>query len=159
MEFVYAREAPGVPPQAALERASLYLTTRGYRPSGGAPEEPRFVRGRPLAGLYTMSRMDRLRTRVAVTARASRSGSELGLRYDVDTFGQLITATNRAFWDVEVDELLDRVCERDVPDRWAAWGVRARRDALRFALTSLAIAIACGLVAYVTGWFRFVHTQ
>jgi len=158
VELVYARET-AVAPQVAIERAGVFLLDRGYRPAGGGPEEPRFERGRALAGLYTMSRMDRLHARLTVTARATADGCELGLRYRVDTLGQLITATNRAFWDVEVAELVDRVCDREGPDRWGAFSARARRDALLFALLSLAVAVVCGAVTFATGWLRYVSTR
>lgn len=142
MELAYLRELPGVTPEVALERAGGYLRGRGYREAGAG----RFVRGRRLAGLYTMSRMDRLRTALAVEVRGSDGGCEVGLRYSVGTLGQLITDTNRRFWDVEVRDLCDHLLDRPDSGRWAEHVREARRDAIRFVLASfLAAVVCCGL--------------
>lgn len=143
MELVYVRDLAEVSPERALERAVDYLLGRGYLALGGASTELRFGRGRALAGLYTMTRMDRLPTRLSLCVRAQGDGSEVDLRYDVGTFGQLVTETNRRFWDVEVDDLLDHIRGHAEPRRWTAYERAARRDAVVFVLISLVTAVAC----------------
>ena len=146
MEFVYVRVVAGVTAAEASERAADYLGGRGYRRGGRTDEPGWFQRGWPLAGLLAMS-MARLRTRAHLTTEAVAGGVQMTVRYDVDTFGQLITETNRRYWDIEVDELCDRVEGRTELDRWAAYAEQARQDDWRFLLVSLAIAAACGAVA------------
>lgn len=144
MELVYVRQAEGMGAAEAGRRAGEALLRLGYSPAG----DGMYRRGTAWAGLLALS-MGRLRTVVRIDADEG-SGCRLTIRYDIDTFGQFVTRTNRRFWDVEVDDLLDLVRSGQAdPARRAAYDADARRDRGRFLLVGAAVAAAgaAGIVA------------
>ena len=147
MELIYVRSVPGVDPEDALARALGYLQERGYGLTEVSHGGGKLCRGFGLAGLLA-GRVDRLRSRLDIDALGVPGGTQLTVRYEIDTFGQLITKTNRSFWDVEVDELCERAAGAPSdPTHWQAYHAAARRDNVRFLLISLVIAVVSAALA------------
>lgn len=149
VELVYERVVSGVAEELALARVESFLGERGYQPVTGVPCA--YVRGRRLAGLTTFD-MARLFTRVEVSARPASDGAELSLRFMVDTFGQWISETNRRFWELETEDLFDAAHGRSCSaGRLESYRSEARRDTLRFVVTSMLLSVICFMLVWAIG--------
>ena len=140
-------------PGTALKRATAYFESRGYRRVADDPDGARrFERGRPMAALYVLFDVRKLRTSARLSARQVQGGTQLTLRYDVETLGWVVTETNRRYWDIEVEDLCDNVRqEAPAEDRWERYDDLARLDNRRFVLVSLGIATSCFLLVLGLG--------
>ncbi|MDY0061869.1 MAG: hypothetical protein RBU45_18805 [Myxococcota bacterium] len=163
MILTFTQQLPPRPLEPTFHEIAAFFASRGFRSaSRSSPPEPdasppRLALPHPLllqrgslwGNLFGYS-MERLRQRATVGLLQEPDGALcLSIRYEVSTLGQLISDTDRRFFQEEVCSLLESLGGQVDPEvRRRAHRRRSRREQI---VRHLLLASFCFAVAYVLG--------
>lgn len=163
MILTFTQQLPPRPLEATLHDIAAFFAGRGFRAatppalpepdtSAASVESSRALllqRGSLWGNLFGSS-MERLRQVAAVGLQQEPDGTlRLSIRYEVSTLGQLISDTDRRFFEEEVLSLLDSLGGQADPEvRRRAHRRRSLREQV---VRHLLLAVLCFVAAYVLG--------